>query len=307
MRRASLSIVIPTYGRERVLIETLDHLRALAQPADEILVVDQTRQHEVETERDLKAREDAGYVRWIRLPTPSIPGAMNRGLLEARSELVLFLDDDVLPDPGLVDAHRRAHAEQGAPCGIVAGRVVQPWDDERTAGRAGFSFCQREPAWIEAFMGGNFSVPRSVALALGGFDAHFIGAAYRFEAEFAARMRAAGRHIRFEPAASLHHLHVGSGGTRTHGDHLRTWRPTHAVGAYYYLLRARPAGWWWRMMMRPWRAIRTRHHLRRPWWIVPTLVAELRGWFAAVRLRLRPPGTLPVTERSGREASPGAA
>ena len=33
-------------------------------------------------------------------------------------------------------------------------------------------------------MGGNFSVRRRFALTLGGFDEQFVGAAYRFEADF---------------------------------------------------------------------------------------------------------------------------
>lgn len=41
-----VSIVIPTYQRGQVLVDTVRHLLALAQPAAEILLIDQTREHE---------------------------------------------------------------------------------------------------------------------------------------------------------------------------------------------------------------------------------------------------------------------
>lgn len=297
--RPSVAIVIPTLGRERVLCDTLAALLALAYRADELIVVDQTPTHEAETETRLQALADQGCLRWIRQSPPSIPAAMNRGLVESSAQIMLYVDDDIVPDVDLVAAHAHAWQEPvSGDVGLIAGRVVQPWDDEEKAGSSGFSFAQREPAWIEQFMGGNFSLRRDVAIELGGFDESFVGAAYRFEAEFADRVRRSGYRIRFDPWASLHHLHAGSGGTRSAGHHLRTWRPHHAVGAYYYLMRSRPRGWLRQMVSRPWRSVRTRHHVRRPWWIVPTLVAEVRGWWKALRLRLAPPGTLSPEQRS---------
>jgi len=42
-------------------------------------------------------------------------------------------------------------------------------------------------------------------------------------------------------------------------------------------------------LRRPWRAISTRHHLRRPWWIPTTLIAEFSGMAWALALALRGP------------------
>jgi GT2 family glycosyltransferase len=290
----SLAIVIPTYRREQVLLDTLAHLLALPVPADELLVVDQTERHDAATERALAEHAAAGRIRWARLPRPSIPLAMNTGLSEARSDLVLFLDDDLVPTPGLVEAHRRAHAARERL--LVAGKVVQPWDEGPGARAAPGPFTAEEPGPRSEFMGGNFSVGRAAALAVGGFDANFVHVAYRFEAEFAARWLHAGGSIRYEPAAEVRHLKATSGGTRAYGDHLRTARPSHAVGAYYYALRARPRGWWLEVLARPWRAVLTRHHLRRPWWIPVTLLAEGSGFAWALLLFLRGPRRLPAPD-----------
>jgi GT2 family glycosyltransferase len=280
-----ISIAIPTYCREQVLLDTLGYLLALDQAPAEILVLDQTEQHEPATVERLTDLNDAGKIRWIRLVEPSIPQAMNRGLLEATNEIVLFVDDDIRPEPQLVVAH---HAEHDAKTStMIAGRVIQPWDE-------GCDFCNgphSEFAGLKActtldFIGCNFSVNRLEALALGGFDENFVRVAYRFEAEFAHRWRASGRRIYFSPDACLHHLKDMGGGTRTYGEHLTTSRPDHAVGAYYYSLRTANYG---EFLKRPFRAVATRHHLRRPWWIPLTLIAELRGMLWAALLFGRGP------------------
>ena len=36
---------------------------------------------------------------------------MNRGLREAKGDIVLFLDDDIIQDKNLVAAHRETHVE----------------------------------------------------------------------------------------------------------------------------------------------------------------------------------------------------
>jgi glycosyltransferase involved in cell wall biosynthesis len=285
----ALSVAIPTYRRESVLLDTLEYLLHLNPRAAEILVIDQTEQHEHATETYLKESALAGRIRWLRLDRPSITHAMNCALVEASQEIVLFIDDDIRPDSGLLTAHFAAH--QMYPDTLIAGRVIQPWQENQNFTIAhDFHFATLKPMWIEEFMGGNFSVDRHVALRLGGFDENFVRVAYRFEAEFAHRYVFSGRRIFFEPGACLHHLKTGKGGTRSFGDHLTTFKPDHAVGAYYYFLRT----WMgWRsvksFVARPLRAVATRHHLRHPWWIVATSISEFLGMCWAIVLFLRGP------------------
>jgi len=280
MTAAQITVAIPTYRRERVLLETLQYLLALQAPPAEILVLDQTEQHDPATTAALQAMAGAGQIRWVRLAEPSIPKAMNQGLLLATQDVVLFVDDDIRPEAGLLAAHLDAHAPHADV--LVAGRVIQPWEEGVDFTReTSFRFAGLRSGWISEFMGGNFSVRRASALALGGFDENFVRVAYRFEAEFAHRLVASGRRIYFEPGACLHHLKDVCGGTRTYGNHLTTWRPDHAVGAYYFSLRT---GALTDFVRRPVRAVTTRHHLRHPWQIPATLLAELRGMAWAWRL-----------------------
>jgi GT2 family glycosyltransferase len=284
----AITVAIPTYRREQVLIDTITSLLGLIPGPSEILVLDQTLGHTQETETLLGKLNEASQIRWIRLPEPSIPGAMNRGLIEARSSIVLFLDDDIVPFADLLNAHLNAHRNGRW---LVAGRVLQPWDDDvRDAAWSAKQFASTERREIEGFMGGNFSLRRDDALELGGFDENFVRVAYNFEREFADRWRGQGGKILFSPDAAIRHLKAASGGTRTFGEHLTTFLPAHSVGAYYYLLRGRRGQARAREFFgRPIRAVMTRHHLRRPWWIPLTLVAEFTGMLWALALYVRGP------------------
>ena len=131
---------------------------------------------------------------------------------------------------------------------------------------------------------------RDRALALGGFDENFVRVAYNFEAEFSNRVKAAGEEIFFQPLACINHLKASTGGTRSYGEHLVTTRPDHAVGAYYYILRcSKGVGGLVLIFRRAVSSVITRHHLRYPWWIPLSLVAELRGFIWALRLSIRGP------------------
>lgn len=278
-----ISIVIPTYGREQVLIDTLEALLKLPEPAYEIILVDQTPVHEAEVLGRLEYWSEKKAIRWLKQAEPSIPKAMNRGALEARGELLLFLDDDIVPDANLLRAHKQSQEVRGG--GIIAGRVLQPWhgDDHDSD-----TFTGTTAELKEEFIGCNFSIQRERLAALGGFDENFKGAAYQYEREFADRLLVAGGRIWYEPAALIRHLHYQSGGTRSRGSHLTSWNPRHPVGAYYYLLVSkRVTRRWLRVLDRFIRSIRTRHHLCKPWYIPVTLCSEFTGFFWAVGLRLR--------------------
>ncbi|MGE4070528.1 MAG: glycosyltransferase family 2 protein [Lysobacterales bacterium] len=280
MDELAVSVVVPTYQREQVLIDTARYLMAALADQGELILVDQTPQHEAEVAAQLQAWHDSGALRWLRRVQPSIPAAMNAGLLAARGAVVIYVDDDVIPDEGFIEAHLAAHRTHAN--AIVAGRVLQPWHVDGSAPLEGLAGSQAGP--IAEFIGCNFSFPRALGMSIGGFDEQFVKVAYRFEAEFGLRALRSGATIQFWPTASLTHLRAGAGGTRSYGDHLRTLRPAHSVGEYYYLFASRPSGWLGQAGRRLFRSALTRHHLRHPWWIPATWISELAGLTWALRL-----------------------
>jgi glycosyltransferase involved in cell wall biosynthesis len=229
-----IAVAIPSYRRGRVLIETLEHVLALRPRPAEVLVVDQTEAHPADVAERLGAWSEASQLRWARRSEPSIPAAMNAALQQATARVVLFLDDDVVPEAGLLGGHARAHAWPGR---LVAGRVVQPWDEPAGPATGDPEELPRLEDWLRLVIGANFSVDRAAALAAGGFDENFVGTAYRFEADFARRFAAAGGVVLHAPAASVRHLRA-AGGTRAGSRSLFRIRLRQAQGEYYFWLRA---------------------------------------------------------------------
>ena len=287
----SLTIAIPTYRRGTIVVETIERLLALPTRADAILIVDQTSDHPAEVTARLNAWHEAKAIDWIRLPQPSIPGAMNYALRAAATDLVLYLDDDIIPNSDLVAEHTRAHASHDV--AAVVGQILQPGEMpepiERTSDRdLDFPFHSTIGRRVANVMAGNLSVDRAAAIRIGGFDENFIAAAYRFETDFAWRLLAAGRSIWYEPAASIHHLKASTGGLRTWGDHLRSASPAHSVGDYYLALVHFPRGGVLRHVARRLRqTLLTRFDLTHPWWIPLKAVRETRALVQALRLKRR--------------------
>ena len=291
-----ISIVIPTYGREQPLIDTLESVLTLEQKPAQVIVVDQSVSHQPQVEQQLQQWHQENQITWLKLSEPSIPHAMNSGLIEASQATVLFLDDDIKAHKTLLKAHNLAH--QQTQNLIVAGRIIQPWDQKQKLTDAGHQFNSSEKKFISHFMGGNFSINKQQAINLGGFDENFIGVAYRFEAEFAERWLQAGNHILFEPTAVIDHLKVTSGGTREYGEHLTTAQPFHAVGAYYFLLVSKNTdNKWSAILKRLVQSVKTRHHMKRPWYIPLTLVAEIRGLNMARHLAKAGPDYINTSNR----------
>ena len=281
-----LTIAIPTYNRGEVLIQTLEHLLALDPPAEEIIVVDQTREHP----REIASRLASLPVTLITLDEPSIPHAMNVALERAKSRIVLFVDDDVDPPRHLAAAHEAAF--EGSVVAVV-GQVLQPEEEpahfEEAVLRRGllrdlaFRFNHDTACDVQNVMAGNLSVDRERALAIGGFDENYSGVAYRFETDFALRLIQAGGRIRYEPRASLRHLKIPTGGIRAYGDHRTSASPAHSMGDYYFARTHIPRFWryvWQRLRQN----VLTRWHLRHPWAIPPKLLGEWRGLRKGMRL-----------------------
>ncbi len=287
----NISIVIPTYQREQVLIQTLEALLPQLVSGDELIVIDQTLVHLRVTEQALQHMHDSGEIIWIRQLPPSIPCAMNRGLTQATREIVLFLDDDIEPSPSLIASHRRAHQELPN-IGAIVGQVLQPGENSgprklprRSRGLnadMNFPFWSDQRTIIQNVMAGNLSVRKELALAIGGFDERFQGVAYRFETEFARRLIQSGHSVSFEPEASIRHLRAASGGTRAKGSHLTSASPVYGMGDYYFAMRhGRFVEACCYMLRRPIREVTTRFHLKRPWYIPIKLLGEVRAFLAA--------------------------
>jgi glycosyltransferase involved in cell wall biosynthesis len=218
-----LSVVVPTYERKERLTRTLDALEGQTGEVGggvEVVVVDDGS---TDGTRDLlAARQRAGRLTALLSDHGGPARARNAGARAARGEILLFLGDDVVPGPGLLATHDRAHREAGTgPCAVLGHTA---WDAsrmrvtpmlrhlERFGLQFGFDLIRDPedvPAWF--FYASNVSLPRQHFLEAGGFDESFGGAAWE-DVEFALRAAAAPRPLRlvYRPAARACHDHPTS-------------------------------------------------------------------------------------------------
>ncbi|MBE9079116.1 glycosyltransferase family 2 protein [Romeria aff. gracilis LEGE 07310] len=225
-----ISVIVPTYGREEVLCSTLANVLEQTYPAYEVIVVDQTQQHQPETAAYLQRLTDEQKIRFYRVDWASLPGARNYAIERSHGEILLFIDDDVELPPGYLQAHAQNYLDR-EDIGAVAGRV---FDRMKLAESQSAKQIETLPpaamdpgiAWYHIDLvhtvkpqqvltarGCNMSFRRLLFERHGlRFDERFQGSAVREESDFCLRIRATGYKIWYDPAAHLVHLGEETGG-----------------------------------------------------------------------------------------------
>lgn len=217
-----LSIAIPTYRREQVLIDTCRQVLSQIDATNmELLVIDQTEQHEPAVAEALALWTQSGAIRYFLQVKPSLTEARNRALREARGDLVLFLDDDVILSPGFLGRHVRWYKEpkiaavSGETYNCLDPQHLPPMDNPSLNTRRHCGVDVAGPAGTTT--GNNHSVRRSAALAIGGYDPKFVGSALAEDMDFCRRFIRSGYQVWYDPEAWIVHLTIKSGGCGVSG------------------------------------------------------------------------------------------
>ncbi|MEO5960916.1 MAG: glycosyltransferase [Opitutaceae bacterium] len=212
-----VTVAIPTYNRAAILRQTLAGIVAQHFPRAhyEILVIDNNSTDDTRAVvAEFAAAQPAP--RYLHEPQQGLDHARNRAIAEARGEIILFGDDDILvaPDwiaqmaaPLLADAAHRI--------GAVGGEVIPVFPDGL-------------PDWVREWhaplafrpdlgplparhspMGANLAFPKRVFAQLGPFHTALDRAAGNYfsggDSEMIRRVRAAGLEVWFAPAAAVQH------------------------------------------------------------------------------------------------------
>jgi GT2 family glycosyltransferase len=180
-RLPDVSIVIPTHQRRQSLKRVLDALGAqtVAPGRFEVIVVcDGCTDGTAEMCRGLSPEYS---LRVIEQPQQGPAGARNRGLAEAVGDLIVFLDDDVVPGEELIARHVQAHVDHER--AVVIGPLLAPpgfalapwtrWEANMLADQYRSMTAGRWEPSPRQFYTGNASVRREHLLAAGGFDPDF--------------------------------------------------------------------------------------------------------------------------------------
>ncbi|HEY9644932.1 MAG TPA: hormogonium polysaccharide biosynthesis glycosyltransferase HpsN [Chroococcidiopsis sp.] len=225
-----ISVIIPTYGREEVLRETLANVLQQDYPNYEVIVVDQTQQHEPETQAYLDELAAQQKIRLFTVTWASLPGARNYAVRRAHGEIMLFLDDDVVLPAGFLAAHAQNFVDR-PDIGAVAGRVFDRMKLADAGQDLEIDYLPPEamdpgiawyhinlvhtvkPQQVLTARGCNMSFRREIFHKYGvWFDERFRGSAVREESDFCLRIRKTGLKIWYDPAAHLVHLGEETGG-----------------------------------------------------------------------------------------------
>ena len=212
-----VTVAIPTYNRADFLRQTLAGIVAQQFPRDhfEVLVVDNnSRDHTAAVVAEFAAAHPAP--RHVREERQGLDHARNRALAEARGEIVVFGDDDILVQPDwLAQIVVPLLADPARRIGAVGGEVIPVFPDGL-------------PAWVREWhaplafrpdagplaanhspMGANLAFPKWVFEKLGPFHTELDRAAGNYfsggDSEMIRRVRAAGLEVWFAPAAAVRH------------------------------------------------------------------------------------------------------
>jgi len=189
-----LSIIIPTYNRRPWLDELLDSIAAQDLPADrfEVLVVDDGS---TDTTAGVAERRFPFHLRYFHQANSGDAAARNLGARQTGAELLLFLDDDILLEPGYVGKVLASHA--GGERRIVVGRDLlwlsahSPLAEPTAALPAGGGSAEAIP--FAEVCSNNMSLRRTAYFEIGMMEAlDFKGSSMWCDVDFAYRAYQAG-------------------------------------------------------------------------------------------------------------------
>jgi glycosyltransferase involved in cell wall biosynthesis len=142
-----VSVIIATRNRAALLAQTLDALAGQRWPRDgfEIVVADNgSVDRTADVVREHTAGREAPRIRYVYVAESGKSSAVNEALTQAKGDLLVFTDDDVLPEPAWIERLVAAFADTGAD--FAAGRILARWE-------------QSPPAWMSPALYGVLAIP----------------------------------------------------------------------------------------------------------------------------------------------------
>ncbi len=211
-----LSVILCSYNRRAILRECLDALQSqTAAGRFEVVVVDDGSDDG--TREMLDAYRFAVPHRVVHRANGGLAAARNTALAAARGRLLLFINDDTIAWPDLVERHLERHAALGPGLHSVLGSFEQPREAlanslTRLLEITPYVFCYplmeagRTYGW-NRWWTCNVSVPARAVHEAGGFDESF--RQYGCEdSDLAIRLERLGADVVYDPGARALHRHV---------------------------------------------------------------------------------------------------
>jgi glycosyltransferase involved in cell wall biosynthesis len=212
---SQVSVVVPTRGRRQQVRRVLESTLADPGVLEVVVVVDGDDPTSLAPLHELASCEPRLRVLWQ--PHAGAGAARQRGVEHAHGRIVLLLDDDAVPRPGLASGHAAAHAGSDEDL-VVVGALRTPESARRTVDSvttdlyiSDYAVCvedwQRDPSSVLRHLwAGNLSLPRERALTV-GLDDPEMGALFFEDLDLGLRLSAAGVRGVFRPDLVAAHEH----------------------------------------------------------------------------------------------------
>ena len=228
------SLIIPTYNRQDIALETLNYLNLQTSKRFEVIVVDQTKNPHQNLE-DFKFNDSSITYRYVKIEQIGLPNARNVAADIATTDILIYIDDDCIPEPNLVSSYINIFRQSDKIIGgwiTWYGKTLKNFDTDKRGE------CQWAP-------GGNFAVRKKRFKDLGGFDINFIGNAMLEDADFGFSIMSSGGQVIYDPTPVMEHLRATSGGTRkespSKGMYYRSHNTVYFLRKHNLRLRIFPA------------------------------------------------------------------
>ena len=249
MSEVKVSVVIPTINRYSDLENTIKYLLIQDFEGFELIVIDQSPI----IDSDLYQRyENKPNISFIRSQLKSASASRNIGIKEAKGDILLFLDDDVIiEDVNFIRKHFRHYEDPDIP-GVFGCPLELEGNQKKTYQRHWMSYLSAEAGWlyfpsnfgcnayISVGRSNNLSVRKDYAIAVRGMDENYLKGAHREEGDFCLRIHRKYGPFLFDPKASLVHIGNPLGGIRSWNKGNYVKEQHNMEGAIYFDLRMAP-------------------------------------------------------------------
>jgi len=211
-RQFKISIIIPTYNREEILKKCLEALKNQVFSAVdfEVIISDDGSEDGTRGIAESAGKDSRFNISYLWQQNKGANAARNQAIAVARGDILLFINDDIIASPVMLDEHWRTHQQYPQESTAVLGKVTLSPEIEKSLFTkmhldAGYNLWegQIELDW-RAFYTCNVSVKRFFLLKYGTFEEKM---RYHEDLELSQRLSSYGLRVIYNPKALGYHYH----------------------------------------------------------------------------------------------------
>lgn len=246
--KTQISVIIPTVNREKYLFNTIYDLNNQIINNIEVIIIDQNKNINLTFYKNLKNKFKKLKIMIFYQYVCNSSAARNLGVINANSNIVLFLDDDVrILSRFFLKNHLKNYINKNVK--IVAGKIFEEssyfnkknifskyksffFKNDWRLFRLNSSFKVRK---YKIGRSANLSTRKKTYLNLGGMDTNFIKGAHREETDFLFNAAQKKIKVLFDPNSQVIHLKAKTGGIRNFNNFVKTFLELY--GEIYFNLK----------------------------------------------------------------------